>query len=431
MTVRRWRVTAAALGCVLVAAACAAPDDGAELADPTATSSASEAQASASTAAAAGEADAAPSGAIDWRRGRVEPDPAPVVGRTDVAVTGNRVVEASSDLAAIEAVVAELPAAPAWVIPWPDPTADVQQWLVTLVDGRELLVEEAEVSSSGTVAQVGDEPVPVDALWNDGRVFVEPAYRGGEMAIDALDDARLVTDGEIEVTLVGPTDRYAHGVLGDAIEASAIEILDLESQKRTRIEIDAPAVIEGNSPMLADVDGDGATDVVVTRSDPTDGARLEVYRVDGSLLASSAPIGRPNRWRNQLAVAPTGPNGEIELIDVRTPHLGGTVQFFQLDGDELVLAANSSSDFTSHVFGSRNLDMGIVADGTGDGRPDVIVPRQDRRAFAVIARTEAGVDVTLFELPAEITTNIAAAATDGGLAVAMGTSDGRLLVWSP
>ena len=99
--------------------------------------------------------------------------------------------------------------------------------------------------------------------------------------------------------------------------------------------------------------------------------------VDGSLLVESEPIGRGNRWRNQLGVAPTGPDGELEIIDVRTPHIGGIVTFLQLDDDRLVVAADTAP-YTSHVVGSRNLDMGVLADVTGDGRVEVVILSQDR-----------------------------------------------------
>jgi len=155
------------------------------------------------------------------------------------------------------------------------------------------------------------------------------------------------------------------------------------------------------------------------------------YELDGSLVAESAPIGRGNRWRNQLAVGPFGLDGETEIIDVRTPHIGGTVQAFRLsgDGDGRILerVAASDNNYTSHPIGLRNLDMGIAVDADVDGRPDVVVATADRGSLAALTRTTESpgwTTITTLELPGRLTSNIAVAETDGvaSLAAAAGTT---------
>jgi len=46
----------------------------------------------------------------------------------------------------------------------------------------------------------------------------------------------------------------------------------------------------------------------------------------------------------------------MELVDVPAPHIGGPTDFFQWRDDELVVVADVNGD-TSHLIGSRNLDM--------------------------------------------------------------------------
>ena len=58
---------------------------------------------------------------------------------------------------------------------------------------------------------------------------------------------------------------------------------------------------------------------------------------DGHLVAEGPTIGQGYRGRHQIAVAPFGPNGELELVDVLTPHLGGIVEFYQLEEKKLWL----------------------------------------------------------------------------------------------
>lgn len=342
--------------------------------------------------------------------------------RTDIQPSGNRSFAGTIDLATAPTEVT-LGAEPVWVLPGDVPGS----WYVVLVDDSAVMVDPDGTVTPAVAPPAGEPP---ELVRGQGSLRVESAYNSHSLFGDPLPDSRVVFAGPIAVALVGPTDRYQHGIAGDVIEASAVEVFDRCAQTRIRIEIEAPSVIEGISPMLADIDGDGAADVIVTTSNGTDGARLEAYRTDGTLLGKSEPIGLGNRWRNQLGVAPTGPGGVPELIDVRVPHINGVVEFIQLQGDQLVIAA-SATGFTSHVIRSRNLDMGILADATSDGRPEVIIYTQDRSQLAALARTDTGVEVvTTVDLRGRGVTNIAVQDLESGASLAVGTSTGTLHIWA-
>ena len=214
--------------------------------------------------------------------------------------------------------------------------------------------------------------------------------------------------------LASPTDRYAHNVLGDAIEAAAVEWVDVCDDTSGRIAVPDVDVIEGIAPMLADIDGDDEIEVLVTLSNSSGGARLAAYELDGSLLAESAPIGQGNRWRNQLAVAPFGPEGQLEILDVQTPHIGGILQAFQLvEGDggaSLERVAASAGAFTSHPIRTRNLDMGIAVDVNVDGAVDALVSAFERdRLIGMTRSNEPGGWTVVGEvpLPGTLTSNVA------------------------
>lgn len=341
---------------------------------------------------------------------------------TNLRSSGNRLFDGSVDLA-VPPMDVELEAEPLWVLSFDPPGS----WYVVLVDGSAVII-----SADGTVSPTDAPPPgePPQLRRTDDALLVESSYVLHSLFDDPLPDTRVVTDGPFAAALVEPTDRYQHGIAGDLIEAAAVEVLDRCTGERTRIEIPAPSVIEGISPMLADLDGDGMVDVIVTTSNGDVGARLEAYRVDGSLLGTSEPIGLGGRWRNQLGVAPLGPGGIPELIDVRVPHINGVVEFFQLQGDELVVVADITG-FTSHVIGSRNLDMGVLADADGDGRPEVILYDQDRNQLVALERTVEGVDVlTQVGLGGTGVTNIAVQDVGPGAALAVGTSSGTLRIWT-
>jgi hypothetical protein len=348
--------------------------------------------------------------------------------RTDLSSTGNRVIEGRGVLTSVQRRDVELPGVPVWILPY-GTTADRIRWLVTLDDGSVVVAD-----SSGRIdrleTQLGDAPPEV--IVDGGALRTVSAWREQGLLEDPLPDARVVHSGSTVAGLVAATDIYPHGVLGDPLEGTAVELLDQETGVRSRIQIDPPSVIEGISPLLADLDGDGEAEVLVTISNGEVGARLAVYRLDGSLMASSDPIGLGGRWRNQLAVAPVGPDGEVEVIDVLTPHIGGVVEYFRLVDDHLVRVA-TAAEFTTHVFGTGNLDMGIVADGDGDGRLDVIVPTQDRRSLTVLTRSAQGVDASApIDVGARVVTNLSAAlVAEGQVAFGIGTEDGWLHLWEP
>lgn len=348
-----------------------------------------------------------------------------VVYRTDLGSSGNRVVDGSGSLLEAAPVDIQLGFEPRWVLGAASDDGIV--WFVVAADGSAQLVgTDGQVTPTSSIGP-GEQPRLV--------------RRNGELrlvtAVDPASDlpnAVAVRDGDIEVSLSGATDRYPHGALGDPFEAGSILIRRLPpdgstSSMEMEITLDA-TVVEGLSAMLIDVKPGGEPEILVTESNADTGAQLVVYDMDGLRLAESEPIGQGNRWRHQIAAGPLGPNGEFEVVDVRTPHIGGIVQFHRLEGDRLVPVATIEG-FTSHVIGTIDLDLAVVADADSDGRLDLVIPTQDRSRLGVLARTDTGVDlVGLVEISSTMTTNLGVVErADGTLAFAVGTADGRLRVW--
>jgi hypothetical protein len=267
-------------------------------------------------------------------------------------------------------------------------------------------------------------------LWRDG-------VERDRHAADAMLDSRIVVNEQGQAAVyVEPTDRYPHGVMGDTLEAAALIVFTAENDTLTvtaRVQLPARDVFEGLIPMWADIDGDGNPDVVTTVSNSAVGARLVVYRADGTLLAETPPVGRGNRWRHQIAFAPFGPDGTMELAEVQTPHLGGIVQFWHYDADlgTLVLSA-AGNGRTSHIYGSPNLDQALAGDFDGDGIPELVLTDQGRRRVTGLQRRDGVIrEVWSFNLPAAPVTNFAAVNTPDGLMLAIGLADGTLRIWGP
>ena len=369
-----------------------------------------------------------------------------------------------------EAAVHEIPlnGSAQWVVAVPVPGGSV--WVAVLTDGRVqafeagdgiearsidpqslppgapplLLTDDAGRVALAAVGDPGASPYTSPVLLNssgrlayvdlDGDLVVTDGNTDLRLSVDALPDARiLVDDDERVLLLTRPTRRYGHGVLGDAVEAAGITLVTTRMDPAVvqHIAVPAPAVVEGLAPIWADFTGDGEREIIVTLSDETQGARVVVFDEAGGQIAAGAAIGAGYRWRHQLAAAPFGPSGELEIADVLTPHIGGPVEFMHRLGADLHIGARVYG-YTSHQIGSRNLDTAVAGDLDGDGQMELLLPDQTFTELGAVRRTAGGANVA-WSLPVggQMQTNLAAVTLDDGR-IALGCGHGQTLqLWLP
>jgi|GEM_PF-293305 len=268
----------------------------------------------------------------------------------------------------------------------------------------------------------------------DGEVAVgETGSAPVLVEVDAVPDTRILTDDAGRfLVLTDPTDVYPHGIFGDRIEASGFAIIDTNSSPPTGsrlFRVPEDQAIESLIPMWVDVDNDGEREVILTLSDLSNGGRITILNEQGEVELQGPGIGQGFRWRHQLAVAPFGPNGELELVDVRTPHIGGIVEFRALE-EELPIVGTVPG-YTSHVNRSPNIDMAAASDFDSDGMVELLLPNQQRDRLAAITRTETGAEVDWeIDLNGTLTTNLAMSRSmTGRVTVAAGLSNGMLRIW--
>lgn len=181
-----------------------------------------------------------------------------------------------------------------------------------------------------------------------------------------------------------PTDRYAHGILGDAIEYGTLtmQIAACETCAGHQVQVVLPEthVFEDTAPRIFDVNGDGNLDVVVVETQMTQGARLAVYDATGAVIAATPYIGRTHRWLAPVGVGDLDGDGTIELAYVDRPHLAKTLRVWRYTDSGLVEMA-ALSGVTNHRIGETDIAGGIR--DCGDG-PEMIVATADwRRLIAV------------------------------------------------
>lgn len=191
-------------------------------------------------------------------------------------------------------------------------------------------------------------------------------------------------NGIVKAMLSCATERYAHGVLGDAIEAGCLVVEDDEGSV-FKLELPESQVFEDLIPRIADVNADGQNDVVVVRSEQGLGAALAVYNLQLNnstkqlkLLVDTPSIGTGNRWLAPVGIADFTGDGTVDIAYIQTPHIGGILRVWSfVEGDFIEIA--QSRGFSNHRIGDTRVSTSKLDDRNNDGVIDIALPDQRRR----------------------------------------------------
>lgn len=199
----------------------------------------------------------------------------------------------------------------------------------------------------------------------------------------ALPDGYVGTaeSGDIRRAWYGrPTDRYAHGVLGDAIEGGSL-VVAMDDGTQKEFVLPEYQVFEDITPRIHDLNFDGSNEVVTIRSSQTGGAAVVVYGLsNGELVevAASNENGLRNRWLNIVGVLPQKSNSTSAIYFIRTPHINGRLNRLDIGKNDFQDVDLQQNNFSNHVIGSRELGLGLM-DLTG--KPRMLIPSQDRQTL--------------------------------------------------
>lgn len=223
-------------------------------------------------------------------------------------------------------------------------------------------------------------------------------------------------DGGHVVVLGGPdAERYAHGVLGDAIEATRLLYLERHSLRVMReLTLAPPFVIEDIAPRPVALGR--RSGLLTMRSGPA-GAQLMLVAADAAhagrlrIEALGEPLGTRNRW---LAASTDGQH----WLAVHTPHIGGVLHHYRRDGERL-LGRAVGRDVSTHHIGTREIDLAVWL-----GRY-VVVPNQEGRRLRVLDALAGWAEVAAASLPGRVES---AVALPGGRGLAARLDDGRVAI---
>jgi hypothetical protein len=84
-----------------------------------------------------------------------------------------------------------------------------------------------------------------------------------------------------------------------------------------------------------------------------------------------------------------------QLLAVHTPHIGGVLHEYRVDGGRLS-SRPLAAGLSNHALGSRELDLSVWVDTT------LVVPSGDRRTVRAIDSERAWAERTLGTLPAPV-----------------------------
>ncbi|MEM9635162.1 MAG: hypothetical protein AAGA50_27810 [Pseudomonadota bacterium] len=216
-----------------------------------------------------------------------------------------------------------------------------------------------------------------DSVWKGHEVSPRNGLPDGTFAISTNTNGQ-----EVAAWYGSPTTRYRHGILGDAVEAGSLHV-EYRGGQRYEFQLPDSQVFEDRTPRIVDLDRDGRLEIVTIRSYRNAGASVAVFGVrNGELvvLASTAAIGRSNRWLNIAGIEDYAGRGSLQIAYVETPHIGGTLHFVEWSGNKLQPIA-STFGASNHEIGSRDQDLSADVDYDKDNQLDIVVPSNDRRTL--------------------------------------------------
>lgn len=266
-------------------------------------------------------------------------------------------------------------------------------------------------------------PVPAGALPD---AVVTHGHEGGRAAMSAWLDQ--------------PTTRYGHAVLGDAIEAGGLSIRYADRSQQ-QLTLSADRVFEDRYARFTGLLIEGRQTLLTVTSYLNAGAALTLVDPGAAggpgprIIAEADPIGIPNRWLNPVGAGDVDGDGRIELLAVITPHIGGMLTAYELDGNKLGIEQQLHG-FSNHAYGSRELQLSglIDLDSPTDGVEEAVVPNADRTALTVVRFDRATPHIAASLAPGgQIVHRLVIRDLDGdGVPdLAFGTSDSTIVVWSP
>ena len=284
-----------------------------------------------------------------------------------------------------------------------------------------VLPETANATQNWQIKQLDASKIPI-AIVKDNRANSDNGLPDGKIAT-------AVNNGNIKrAWYTQPTRRYAHGILGDAIEGGAL-VVETKSGSTFKLELPKTEVFEDITPRLVDLNGDGTTEIITIISNLKLGASLGIFRIKNKSLkrqAQSSYIGQAHRWLNIAGIADYKGNGTLQIAIVVTPHIGGWLDLFDYNGDKLKRVA-SHQGFSNHIIGSREQRLSATYPSNDGHRMNLALPSANRKTLRIMSFSSNDWSQSgAVKLPSPIDKAIRSKGRGNNVEFTLGLSDGTV-----
>lgn len=176
----------------------------------------------------------------------------------------------------------------------------------------------------------------------------------------------ISADGNTYAQYAKPTLKYTHGILGDAIEAEQLVVV--QDSVFYELDLADEYVFEDIRPRLFDVNQDGALEFITIRSHQDLGAGIVIYKIEQGVLEEYAfveEIGFSNKWLNLVGINDFTNDGQIEMVWVQTPHIGGILKYTVIEAGKLE-PLDQTGEYSNHGIGEHNLCLSATTEINGE-----------------------------------------------------------------
>lgn len=220
------------------------------------------------------------------------------------------------------------------------------------------------------------------------------------------------------------TTRYGHDIFRTSNEYTTLAVEVGAQVYRVTLDSD---VFEDTYPLIADLNGDGAAEIITTQSSQTEGGSLAIYAIrDGGLrkVTQTPNIGTRNRWMNVAGIADFNGDGLIEIALVDRPHIRGELEFWTYTANETLELRTASLGFSNHFIGSNAQRLSHVVER--DGKPPLLaLPSTSRSEMLLVDASGREIDIVASAaLGSPVAENFASASVDGSSVIGVLLANG-------
>lgn len=245
-----------------------------------------------------------------------------------------------------------------------------------------------------------------DLILKEGRIYHSDVYRSVNYQDMSKNTDDVHYSNKYVIYLTGDSNHYKHGILGDTLEPNGFKVLKNNSSF-TNYTIDNRDVFETLRPTVSDfIHDNSGPEILLTRSNESLGARIDVYSITGKLLGFSNYIGKGYRWLHLLGTVYDNKEDINYVISVKTPHINGILEMHIWDKDRLLLVDQYNS-VSTHKIGEDNLNTAVMLNSGSFDNPLIIVPSFSYRELKIVEISNKQFkELTSYKLPSRVTTNL-------------------------